>query len=1229
MPATAHRPLSRRAWVYSTLAWFLFAFLQSPGLTSADTKLDLTADPWGFLGQALYPWTDTFPLGQLQNQAYGYLFPHGLFFAVFSFLPGWITQRLWWGLLLALAFSGTILLLQRLRIGSRSSRVIAGVLFALSPRILTTLGAISSEAWVCALVPWVLLPVASAAMLAQGADGARSKRGWPDRRTRSHLAKYALLSALAVLCLGAVNAVATAVAILPAVIFWLGMCLRRPRVGLYFALWWVPAGLLATFWWIGPLLLLGKYSPPFTDYIESASLTTNWMNLAEILRGTTSWTPFLSAERQGGYALVGEPIFVAGTLLVAFLGLWGLTRPHLPFARRWLAILLVGVGAMVFATAPISPLADWGRAFLDGAGAPLRNLHKFDPLVRLALIVGIAHGLARLPWPGLSHERWARWLRPEKHPEVPRAIAIGLLIAVVTATGWSGRIAAADAYRNVPDYWTEAADWLNSEVAKEAGDTHVPARTMILPKARFARQTWGNTRDEPAQPLLDVPWVVRDSVPLVQPEAIRGLDGVQRELETGTAIPSLAAALWQQGVGYLALRYDLTTAADTPGAKKIERTLQRSGGFSKAATFGEDSQVRIYRVEPGAQGVAGTAGAAGAAGASGTAGAAGTAGDLRILDAERLDVTHSSAEIFPRLAAADAALGRQGAARARVGASEGKELGLAAQTVTDTPALRDHNYGNVMGADSEIRSTDDPVQMLNPVRDYPVRDTDGQALTPEQMTRVKGRGEVRVSSTAADPTSFGGAETYSSATSAVDGSRRTAWRPTVGNVAGQSIEFRLDEAHNNLRLQLDTQGRPTRVQVTAYLQDRVVAGTSQTLKAGETNKVKVPAGRADAIRVTIVGAFGDFGVAEAHVLADGDRDVTPQRVPTVPTPSSLPTMDDGRTLNRWVFGQEVSESVMLREFEVPTNIGNGAGELPVVVHTADCAGGAPTPNQDQAPVTIDGRDYSCGDTLNLTAGKHVVSTTARWVALSVAEPLFGAAVRETPAAQAVEQATPREKLSPGEQSARLEATDKKRVLFSPSQANPGRIATLENNGETVQLTPITINGWQQGWIVPEGKSGVVRIHFEGTQLYRAWLAIGLVAALVLVGLCIFVARRTRRMPALPEVARPEVVRPEVAANSAATAESASPASGHVSRIRRATLVGKAVTGAAALLALLLCVRGAWGSGQYYAGGFVVNGALAVVLLAVVVSVLTSAFAEARTERHQELMARRAGSSTSA
>ena len=137
------------------------------------------------------------------------------------------------------------------------------------------------------------------------------------------------------------------------------------------------------------------------------------------------------------------------------------------------------------------------------------------------------------------------------------------------------------------------------------------------------------------------------------------------------------------------------------------------------------------------------------------------------------------------------------------------------------------------------------------------------------------------------------------------------------------------------------------------------------------------------------------------------------------------------------------------------------------------------------------------------------------------------------------------------------------------------------------------------------------------------------AALVLVGLCVFVMRRTRRMPALPDSTAAAIA--ETAAADKAQATEHTPRG---RAFRRAILAGKTITGAAAFLALLLCIRGAWGSGNYYAGGFVVNGALAVVLLAVVVSVLPTAASAARaprlasrTERHQELIARRAGSST--
>ena len=114
----------------------------------------------------------------MQNQAYGYSFPQGLFFWLFDLantnlarislasispvtleIPSWIAQRAWWALLLCLAYSGTLILARRLGITAPLAAVTAAGLYALSPRILTTLTAISSEAWPVALVPWTLVPL--------------------------------------------------------------------------------------------------------------------------------------------------------------------------------------------------------------------------------------------------------------------------------------------------------------------------------------------------------------------------------------------------------------------------------------------------------------------------------------------------------------------------------------------------------------------------------------------------------------------------------------------------------------------------------------------------------------------------------------------------------------------------------------------------------------------------------------------------------------------------------------------------------------------------------------------------------------------------------------------------------------------------------------------------------------------------------------------------------------
>lgn len=95
----------------------------------------MAINPLRFAARALNLWSSDLPFGQAQNQAYGYLFPHGAFFSLGHLLgvPAWVTQRLWWALLIVAGFWGLIRVAEALGIGTRGSRIIAAVAFALSP----------------------------------------------------------------------------------------------------------------------------------------------------------------------------------------------------------------------------------------------------------------------------------------------------------------------------------------------------------------------------------------------------------------------------------------------------------------------------------------------------------------------------------------------------------------------------------------------------------------------------------------------------------------------------------------------------------------------------------------------------------------------------------------------------------------------------------------------------------------------------------------------------------------------------------------------------------------------------------------------------------------------------------------------------------------------------------------------------------------------------------------
>ena len=143
------------AWVWRLRHAIVCGLLVAVALNSdagkqvSDTKLDLVVNPMGLLERGLHLWDPSGSAGQLQDQAYGYLFPMGPFFALghAAGVPAWVTQRLWWGLVLAVGYLGFVALTRRLALGSEWTRLIAGVGFALAPNVLANLGRSSVEVW--------------------------------------------------------------------------------------------------------------------------------------------------------------------------------------------------------------------------------------------------------------------------------------------------------------------------------------------------------------------------------------------------------------------------------------------------------------------------------------------------------------------------------------------------------------------------------------------------------------------------------------------------------------------------------------------------------------------------------------------------------------------------------------------------------------------------------------------------------------------------------------------------------------------------------------------------------------------------------------------------------------------------------------------------------------------------------------------------------------------------
>ena len=385
-------------------------------------------------------------------------------------------------------------------------------------------------------------------------------------------AKTAALSALAVFAMGGVNASATLLVLpLPLLAIWFAPLggpnpPRRRRLTVY----WIVAVVAATLWWAVPLALLGSYGFNFLPYTESASVTTGITGLGAILHGSDHWLDYLYVRgfAQHPAALLAHASVrgALATAVVVGLAFVGIGRRAYP-ARRWIIASLfvgaaiIGAGHDVSVGAPLAhaPVRDW----LNGALAPLRNLAKADAVVRLPIVLAAAEfvGALRLPW-----------VRP--------VIALWAVATLVVALfGVSPGLPASKGFPAIPAYWHQAAAWLDAQ----PGDGSV----LIEPGASFAQLTWGDTIDEPLQPLLHHrEFMVRAQAPAGSVGISRIVNTIDDRLTTGQGSPALGRAMLDMGVKWVVVRADLDAYRNDPVyLPRVTQALEQSG-YHDAADFG-------------------------------------------------------------------------------------------------------------------------------------------------------------------------------------------------------------------------------------------------------------------------------------------------------------------------------------------------------------------------------------------------------------------------------------------------------------------------------------------------------------------------------------------------------------------------------------------------------------------------------------------------------------------
>ncbi|NOL38630.1 DUF3367 domain-containing protein [Kribbella sandramycini] len=236
---TSEQVVWRARLVLGCLLLTALCFQRMPGPVATGGRLD---DPGTVLRGALHLWDPSSALGHLQSQAFGYLWPIGPFQWLTRALsmPEWVGQRLWWSVVLCVAFLGVWKLANALRYGVPLTRFAVALLYGLSPLLIGAMSITSVQVWPLAMAPWVLLPLVTP----------RARSGW--WRVGWSAVAFALIG-------GAEPVTAALTLVLPAL--WL-LTRRWDRWTLKVAVGWLGCVAAVSVWWLVPLLLVTHYGTP-------------------------------------------------------------------------------------------------------------------------------------------------------------------------------------------------------------------------------------------------------------------------------------------------------------------------------------------------------------------------------------------------------------------------------------------------------------------------------------------------------------------------------------------------------------------------------------------------------------------------------------------------------------------------------------------------------------------------------------------------------------------------------------------------------------------------------------------------------------------------------------------------------------------------------------------------------------------------------------------------------